>query len=69
MNASTKLSIVLAFPMAKGAPKVLYLGYDADEAKSTLKKAAEKGGYSLLKVCRGFDAYFIDIWRAEPVAA
>jgi len=55
--------------MAKGAPKVLYLGYDADEAKSTLKKAAEKGGYSLLKVCRGFDAYFIDIWRAEPVAA
>lgn len=68
MAASTRLSVVLGFKAPGAIPKVLYLGYDADEAKAALETAKDKGYYEL-KVCKGFDAFFIARWRAELVPA
>jgi hypothetical protein len=66
MAGSTRLTATLAFKAAGSIPKVLYIGYDTDEAKKALEAAKDKG-YFVLKVLKSFDQFPIDIWRADPV--
>lgn len=60
------LTATLAYKTAGAVPKVLYLGHDADDARAVLETAKDKGFYEI-KVCRGFDAFFIARFRGEPV--
>jgi hypothetical protein len=66
MAISTRLTATFAFKAAGAVPKILYLGYDAEEAKAAFEAAKDKG-YAELKVCRNLDVFFISRWKAEPV--
>ena len=65
MAISTRLTAALAFKAAHAVPKVLYLGYDAEEATAAFEAAKDKG-YFELKVLRSFDLAPIHRFRSEP---
>jgi hypothetical protein len=67
MALNRRLTATFAFKAAGAVPKILYLGYDADEAKAALEAAKDKG-YFEIKVCRNIDSFFIARWRTEPVS-
>lgn len=69
MVLNRRLTAVLAFKAAGAVPKVLYLGYDADEAQPIFDTAKDKG-YFELKVCRNLDLLTcVHRWRCDPVPA
>jgi len=47
-------------------PKILYLGYDADEAKMAMENARDKG-YAEIRVCRDPERVWLHRFKAEPV--
>ena len=69
MFVSRRLVATFAYKVQWDKPKVLYLGYDADEAKKALEEATDKG-YFEIKVCRDIDWYFLARWHtSSPVLA
>jgi len=67
MAVTRRLTVTLAYKAAGAVPKVLYLGYDADEAKAALVAAKDKG-YAEIRVCRDIDVFWLSRVKAEPVA-
>lgn len=63
---SKRLTATFAYKAAGAVPKVLYLGFDADEAKAALETAKDKG-YFEIRVCRNIDAAWMSRYRAEPI--
>jgi len=66
MAISGRLIVTLAYKAKGAVPKVLYIGYDADEAKAALDAARDKG-YFEIRLCRNIDMLWISRFRAEPV--
>jgi hypothetical protein len=66
MAINRRLTATFAFKAAGSVPKILYLGYDADEAKAALEAAKDKG-YFEIRVCRNIDAVWMSRFRAEPM--
>lgn len=66
MPIQRHLVMTLGFKAAHAVPKVLYIGYDTDEARAALENAQDKGYYEI-KVCRDPDRFFVKRWKA-PVA-
>ena len=64
MPASRRLTVTLAYKAMYAVPKVLYLGYDADEAKAALEAAKDKS-YFEIRVCRNIDMLWIARFKAE----
>jgi hypothetical protein len=68
MPVSGRLIVTLAYKASGAIPKVLYIGYDADEAKAALEAARDKGFFEI-RVCRNIDALWISRFKADPVPA
>lgn len=67
MVLNRRLTATLAFKAAGAIPKILYLGFDAEEARAAFETAKDKG-YFELKVCRNLDLLTcVHRWRSEPV--
>jgi hypothetical protein len=65
MAISRRLTATFAFKAAGAVPKILYLGYDADEAKAALESTKDKGFYEI-RVCRNIDMTWLTRWKASP---
>jgi hypothetical protein len=68
MPVSGRLIVTLAYKASGVIPKVLYIGYDADEAKAALEAARDKGFFEI-RLCRNIDAVWISRFKADPVPA
>lgn len=71
MVLNRRLIATFAYKAAGAVPKVLYLGHDADEAR-TVFEAAKGKGYFEIRVCRDIDlltCVHIDRYRPDPVLA
>ena len=69
MLLNRRLTATLGFKVAGAIPKILYLGYDVEEAKTAFETAKDKG-YFELKVCRNLDLLTcVHRWRSDPVLA
>ena len=66
MPISGRLIVTLAYKAAGAVPKVLYLGYDADEAKAALEAGRDKGFFEI-RLCRNIDQLWITRFKADPV--
>lgn len=67
MVINRRLTAAFAFKAAGSIPKVLYLGYDVEEAKAAFENAKDKG-YFELKVCRNLDLLTcVHRWRSDPI--
>jgi hypothetical protein len=64
MAISRRLTATFAFKAAGAVPKLLYLGYDADEAKAALESAKDKDFWEI-RVCRNIDAFWLTRWKAS----
>ena len=67
MPVSGRLIVTLAYKAAGAVPKVLYLGYDANEAKAALESARDKGFWEI-RVCRNIDMTWLTRWKASPLS-
>jgi hypothetical protein len=63
---SRRLTATLAYKAADAVPKVLYLGYDMEEARAAFELGKDKG-YFRIKVINSFDLSPLHRWQAEPV--
>lgn len=68
MVLNRRLTAVFAYKAAGDIPKVLYLGFDMNEAEAIFAKAKGKG-YFELRVCRDIDLSWRHRDRSEPVPA
>ena len=66
MVLNKRLTATFAFKATGAVPKILYLGYNTDEAKAALEAAKDKG-YFEIRVCRNIDLTWLTRWRTEPV--
>ena len=66
MAINKRLTATFAFKAAGAVPKLLYLGYDTDEAKAALESARDKGFWEI-RVCRNIDMFWLTRWKASPV--
>ena len=66
MAVNGRLIVTLAYKASGAIPKVLYVGYDADEARAALEVVQDKG-YFEVRICRNIDALWTFRIKADPV--
>jgi hypothetical protein len=66
MAITGRLAAVLAYKAQGAVPKIIYLGYDNDEALRTFEREKEKG-YFEIRVCRNIDMNWTSRFKADPV--
>ena len=68
MPVSGRLIVTMAYKALGSVPRVLYIGYDADEARKALEAVRDKG-YFEVRICRDIDTLWTFRIKADPVLA